>query len=54
VNEGISSSLILKRIRHFSKKVRQKLIETKVKDALSNIEILEIDELFSGIKLLTS
>jgi len=49
-NEGISSPIILKWIRNFSKIIRQKLNETKVKDDLSNIAILEIDELFSFYK----
>ena len=49
-NEGISSPLILKWIKKFSKIVTQKINETKIDEDCTNIEILEIDELFTFYK----
>ena len=49
-NEGVSSPLILKWIRKFSSIVTQKINETKIDEDCKNIEILEIDELFTFYK----
>ena len=49
-NEGISSPLILQWIRKFSSIVTQNLNESKIDEDCSNIEILEIDELFTFYK----
>lgn len=49
-NEGIYSPLILKWIKKFSSIVTQKINKTKINEDCSNIEILEIDELFTFYK----
>ena len=48
--EGVPNPLIIKWIRRFSKIVRQKLNEAKIPDDAKDIQILELDELFSYCK----
>ena len=45
--EKISSPLIIKWIRRFSYILRQKLNQTKIPDSTKDIQIMELDELFS-------
>ena len=45
--ENVSNPLIIKWIRKFSKILRQKLNETKIPDNAKDIQIIELDELFS-------
>ncbi len=45
--EGVSNPLIIKWIRKFSKIIRQKLNETPIPKDIKDIQILELDELFS-------
>jgi transposase-like protein len=48
--EGVPNPLIIKWIRKFSKIVRQKLNEARIPDDAKDIQILELDELFSYCK----
>ena len=45
--EGVSNPLIIKWIRKFSKILRQKLNETPIPDDVKDIQIIELDELFT-------
>lgn len=45
--EGVSSPLIIKWIRNASAIIQRKLAEAAPKEGLENIQILELDELFS-------
>ena len=45
--ENVPNPLIIKWIRKFSKILRQKLDETKIPDDVKDIQIIELDELFS-------
>ena len=45
--ENVPNPLIIKWIRKFSKILRQKLNETKIPDDVKDIQIIELDELFS-------
>lgn len=45
--EGIPNPLIIKWIRKFSKILRQKLNETEIPKNAKDIQIIELDELFS-------
>jgi len=45
--EGVPNPLIIKWIRKFSKILRQRLNETPIPDNAREIEIIELDELFS-------
>ena len=45
--EGVPNPLIIKWIRKFSKILRQKLNETPIPKDIKDIQILELDELFS-------
>tara|TARA_B100000003_G_scaffold134373_1_gene120584 strand:- start:316 stop:729 length:414 start_codon:yes stop_codon:yes gene_type:complete len=45
--EGVPNPLIIKWIRKFSKILRQKLNETSIPENAKDIQILELDELFS-------
>ena len=45
--EGVPNPLIIKWIRKFSKILRQKLNETAISEDVKDIQILELDELFS-------
>lgn len=46
----VSSSLIIRWIREFSKIIKDKLNKTKVPDNIKDIQIVEIDELCTWIK----
>jgi transposase-like protein len=48
--EGISNPLIIYWIRHFSELIRKEIKRVEVPDKLQDIEILEVDELFTYIK----
>ena len=48
--ENIPNSLIIQWIRKFSKIIRQKLIESTIPDDIKDIQILEVDELFTYIQ----
>ena len=48
--EGISAPLIVSWIRDFGKTLRAKISSTKVPDDVKEIEILEVDELFTYYK----
>ena len=45
--ENVPNSLIIKWIRKFSKILKAKLNETKIPDNVKDIQIIELDELFS-------
>ena len=45
--EGVPNPLIIKWIRKFSKILRQKLNETPIPEDIKDIQIIELDELFS-------
>ena len=45
--EGVPNPLIIKWVRKFSKLLRQKLNETLIPDDAKDIQIIELDELFS-------
>jgi transposase-like protein len=45
--EGISTPLLIHWIRSFSKMIREKICTTKIPEDLKEIEILEMDELFT-------
>ena len=45
--EGIGSSLLVHWIRSFSKMIKEKICTTQIPEDLKEIEILEIDELFT-------
>ncbi len=45
--ENISAPMVLHLIRSFSEKIQKKLRSKKVSDDIKDIEILEVDELFS-------
>lgn len=45
--EGVSTHLIIKWIRGFSSMLRKELRDTKIPDDAKNIEIVELDELFT-------
>lgn len=45
--EGVPNPLIIKWIRKFSKLLRQKLNETEIPQNIRQVQILELDELFS-------
>ena len=48
--EGVSNPLIIQWIRKFSRILRQKLNETIIPEDVRDIQILELDELFSYCK----
>ena len=48
--ENISAPMIINLIRAFSKKLQEKLQNQKVNEDIRNIEILEIDELFTYVQ----
>ena len=48
--EGVANPLIIKWIRKFSKILYEKLKQTTFSKNLRNVEILELDELFSYCK----
>ncbi len=48
--ENVSTPLIIYWIRHFSDILRKELRTIKIPDDAKNIEILEVDELFSYVK----
>ncbi len=48
--EGVANPLIIKWIRKFSKILYEKLKQTTFAKNLRNVEILELDELFSYCK----
>ena len=48
--EGVPNPLIIKWIRKFAKIIRQQINETKIPKNIKDIEILEVDELFSFCK----
>jgi transposase-like protein len=48
--EGVSNPLIIYWIRHFAEIVRKELRQLKIPDNLKNIEILEVDELFTFVQ----
>ena len=48
--EGVANPLIIKWIRKFSKILRQRLDETVIPEDVKDIQILELDELFSYCK----
>ncbi len=48
--EGISNPLIIYWIRHFSDLIRKEIKKIEVPDKLRDIEILEVDELFTYVK----
>ena len=48
--EGVPNPLIIKWIRKFSKLVRQRLDSVKIPEETKDIQILELDELFSYCK----
>lgn len=48
--EGISAPMIINLIRTFSKKLQEKLQNQRVSEDIKNIEILEIDELFTYVQ----
>lgn len=45
--ENISAPMVINLVRNFSKKLQEKLKSQKVPDKIRDIEILEIDELFT-------
>ena len=45
--EGVSAPLVVVWIRHFSRMIKEKLAATKIPENAKDIEILEIDELFT-------
>jgi len=45
--EGVSASLLVHWIRNFSKLIRQKLCTTEIPEDSKDVEILEMDELFT-------
>lgn len=45
--EGVPSSLLVHWIRKFAKTIKEKLCSTQISDDLKEVEILEIDELFT-------
>jgi len=49
-NEGVSTPLIIKWLRGFSKILRQKLNEINIPEDAKKIQILELDEMFSFCK----
>ena len=48
--ENISAPMVINLIRTFSKKLQEKLQNQKVNEDIRNIEILEIDELFTYVQ----
>jgi transposase-like protein len=48
--EGISNPLIIYWIRHFSELIRKEIKRVEVPNKLQDIEILEVDELFTYYK----
>lgn len=48
--EGVPNPLIIKWIRKFSKILRQKLKDTEIPEDIRDIQIIELDELFSYCK----
>ena len=48
--EGVSNPLIIYWIRHFSDLIRQEIRRSTIPDKLEDIEILEVDELFTYYK----
>ncbi len=48
--ENISAPMIVNLIRTFSKKLQEKLQNQRVNEDIKNIEILEIDELFTYVQ----
>ena len=48
--EGVPNPLIIKWIRKFEKIIRQQINETRIPDDIKDIEILELDELFTYCK----
>jgi transposase-like protein len=48
--EGVSNPLIIYWIRHFSDLIRQEIHRSVIPDKLEDIEILEVDELFTYYK----
>lgn len=48
--EGVSNPLIIYWIRHFSKLIRQELKRRSIPERIQDIEILELDELFTYYK----
>ncbi len=49
-NEGISTPLVIKWIRNFSKTLRRKINEIEIPEDAKKIEILEVDELFTYVQ----
>jgi hypothetical protein len=45
--EGVAASLLVHWIKNFSKLIREKLSVTKIPDDVKQVEILEMDELFT-------
>lgn len=48
--ENISAPMIINLVRTFSKKLQEKLQNQRVSEDIRNIEILEIDELFTYVQ----
>ena len=48
--EGVSNPLIIYWIRHFSDLIRKEISRANIPDDVRNIEILELDELFTYYK----
>ena len=48
--EKVSNPLIIYWIRHFSDIIRKEIRQSKIPDDVKNIEILELDELFTYVK----
>ena len=49
-NEGVSPAIVLHWIRKSGRILQEKLLSTKIPDKAKDIEILEVDELFSYVK----
>jgi len=48
--ENVSNPLIIYWIRHFSDIIRKEIRQSEIPDDIKNIEILELDELFTYVK----